>query len=105
MNMEKEFLDILTDILITRINTTQKADKKDWAKASTESWLNKLSEEMGELHQCYNKGFDQNAKAEEIADSIMVLLIIAHKEGINIKKALINKFNKTSEKRGSKLRL
>jgi NTP pyrophosphatase (non-canonical NTP hydrolase) len=98
--MAKDFLDQLMDAVEFRLSEQPNIDGSVWP---IEKWLNKLTEENGELAQCFNKDKTYEEKEEELCDCIIVLCAIAHKMGVkDLKSALRNKFNKTSKKKGSK---
>lgn len=100
-----DILQKLSEALNKRRQETGLIGSQEWSRWTVEKWLNKLSEEVGELCQCYNKDTDKQSKEEEIADVIMVAIVIANQEKIDLEQALINKFNKTSVKRGSKIKI
>lgn len=70
-----------------------------------------LSGEIGEANNLIykfhvrHKNIDLDRIAEELADSLTYLDLLASRLGIDLEAALINKFNRVSAERSSKVRL
>lgn len=91
-------------------NPCHKPDGSDW---SDSDWLMAVCGELGELAGVRKKvrrgdiTMDEALPdlASELADVVIYLDILAFRMGIDLEKAVLNKFNKVSEKIGSSVTL
>ena len=87
-----------------------KPDGSDW---SPSDWLQAVVGELGEFANLQKKVIrgDLTAKqarddlADELADVVIYLDILAFQLGINLSDAVISKWNRTSERVGSNIRI
>ena len=85
-------------------------DLHEWSLAE---WGNAVAGETGEMCNFIKKMHrgdlnhvrGRECVAEEMADIIIYLDLIATREGINLEQAIIDKFNKVSDRIGSSIKL
>ncbi len=85
-------------------------DGSDWSLAE---WCNAVLGELGEAANIIKKirrgdlSLDEarSALADELADTLIYLDILAYRAGIDLSQAAVSKWNRTSQRVGSRLRL
>ena len=70
-----------------------------------ESWLSWLIDEVGELNQAIYDESNKEEIADEIADCVIYLDLLSQSIGLNLGEIVRNKFNKTSDKINSDIKI
>ena len=76
-------------------------EERDWDQFhSPENLAKSIAIESGELLECFqwNSSYDKNEVCEELADVINYCLLMANKLGVDPKKIVLDKMEKTAKK-------